>query len=131
MRYSRLSTQKVNKIIRCFCEVINATSAVKIIGINRKAVNLYYGQLHRIVFRLALLEDETGSGDYELDEFYFGARRVRGKWGSTTGIERALIVEIVPETQKASSLGLYSALVGLGLLPASIIAGVLWDLMGQ
>ncbi|GHV72965.1 MFS transporter [Spirochaetia bacterium] len=49
----------------------------------------------------------------------------------TTGIERALIVEIVPETQKASSLGLHSAIVGLGLLPASIIAGILWDLMGQ
>jgi MFS family permease len=49
----------------------------------------------------------------------------------TTGIERALIVEIVPETQKASALGLYAAIIGLGLLPASIIAGLLWDLMGQ
>lgn len=49
----------------------------------------------------------------------------------TTGIERALIVEIVPETQKASALGLYAAIVGFGLLPASIIAGLLWDLMGQ
>ncbi|MCL2130100.1 MAG: MFS transporter [Treponema sp.] len=49
----------------------------------------------------------------------------------TAGIERALIVEIVPETQKASALGLHAAIVGIGLLPASIIAGVLWDLMGQ
>jgi MFS family permease len=49
----------------------------------------------------------------------------------TTGIERALIVEIVPETQKASALGLYAAIVGLGLLPASIIAGLLWDLVNQ
>ena len=49
----------------------------------------------------------------------------------TTGAERALIVEIVPETQKASALGLHSAIVGIGLLPASIIAGILWDLMGQ
>jgi len=49
----------------------------------------------------------------------------------TTGIERALIVEIVPETQKASALGLHAAIVGFGLLPASIIAGLLWDLMGQ
>jgi MFS family permease len=49
----------------------------------------------------------------------------------TTGIERALIVEIVPETQKASALGLYSAIVGIGLLPASIIAGLLWDTVGQ
>jgi MFS family permease len=49
----------------------------------------------------------------------------------TTGIERALIVEIVPETQKASALGLHAAIAGLGLLPASIIAGMLWDLIGQ
>lgn len=49
----------------------------------------------------------------------------------TAGVERALIVEIVPETQKASALGLHAAIVGLGLLPASIIAGVLWDLIGQ
>jgi len=49
----------------------------------------------------------------------------------TTGIERALIVEIVPETQKASVLGLHAAIVGVGLLPASIIAGTLWDLLGQ
>jgi MFS family permease len=49
----------------------------------------------------------------------------------TTGIERALIVEIVPETQKASALGLHAAIVGFGLLPASIIAGALWDLSGQ
>jgi MFS family permease len=49
----------------------------------------------------------------------------------TTGIERALIVEIVPETQKASALGLHAAIAGFGLLPASIIAGMLWDLAGQ
>jgi MFS family permease len=49
----------------------------------------------------------------------------------TTGIERALIVEIVPAAQKASALGLYAAIVGLGLLPASIIAGLLWDLVGE
>ena len=49
----------------------------------------------------------------------------------TTGTERALIVEIVPETQKASALGLHASIVGLGLLPASIIAGVLWDTAGQ
>jgi len=49
----------------------------------------------------------------------------------TTGAERALIVEIVPETQKASALGLHAAVVGFGLLPASVIAGLLWEHMGQ
>jgi MFS family permease len=49
----------------------------------------------------------------------------------TTGIERALVVEKTSETQKASALGLHSAIVGIGLLPASIIAGLLWDNVGQ
>ena len=49
----------------------------------------------------------------------------------TTGIERALITEIAPESQKASALGLHAAIVGFALLPASVIAGVLWDFFGQ
>jgi MFS family permease len=49
----------------------------------------------------------------------------------TTGTERALIVEIAGENQKASALGLHASIVGLGLLPASVIAGVLWDRAGQ
>jgi MFS family permease len=49
----------------------------------------------------------------------------------TAGGERALIAQIAPESQKASALGLHAAIVGLGLLPASIIAGVLWDTIGQ
>ena len=44
--------------------------------------------------------------------------------------ERALIAEIAPANQQASALGLHAAIVGLGLLPASIIAGVLWDIIG-
>jgi len=49
----------------------------------------------------------------------------------TSGVERALVVEIAGETQKASALGLHSAVTGLGLLPASIIAGFLWDYAGE
>jgi MFS family permease len=48
----------------------------------------------------------------------------------TAGVERALIVDIVPEENKAGALGLYSAIVGIGLLPASVIAGFLWEGLG-
>jgi MFS family permease len=48
----------------------------------------------------------------------------------TAGVERALIVDIVPEQHKAGALGLHSAIVGIGLLPASIIAGLLWEWLG-
>ena len=49
----------------------------------------------------------------------------------TVGGERALIAEISPSHLKASSLGLHSAIVGIGLLPASIIAGRLWYDYGE
>ena len=48
----------------------------------------------------------------------------------TAGVERALIVDIVPEEHKAGALGLHAAIVGIGLLPASIIAGFLWERLG-
>jgi MFS family permease len=49
----------------------------------------------------------------------------------TAGGERALIAEITPPHLKGSALGLHSAIVGIGLLPASLIAGFLWDAAGQ
>ena len=48
----------------------------------------------------------------------------------TTGVERALIVDIAPEEHKAGALGLHAAITGIGLLPASVIAGVLWQWLG-
>lgn len=48
----------------------------------------------------------------------------------TTGAERALIAEIAPPQLKGTMLGLQSTLVGIALLPASVIAGLLWDGIG-
>ena len=47
-----------------------------------------------------------------------------------TGVERAYIAEISPSDLKGTLLGIHSTLVGIALLPASLIAGVLWDLFG-
>ena len=49
----------------------------------------------------------------------------------STGGERALIAEFAPAHLKASAFGLHSAVVGIGLLPASVIAGFMWDAWGQ
>ncbi|MCX7614296.1 MAG: MFS transporter [Clostridiales bacterium] len=47
----------------------------------------------------------------------------------TSGIERALVSEIAPLEFKGTVLGLHSSLVGIALLPASVIAGFLWDIV--
>lgn len=48
----------------------------------------------------------------------------------TAGAERAFIAEIAPTHLKGTMLGLHSTLVGIALLPASVIAGLLWDGIG-
>lgn len=48
-----------------------------------------------------------------------------------TGVERAFISEIAPSNLKGTMLGLHSTLVGIALLPASVIAGFLWDSIGS
>lgn len=48
----------------------------------------------------------------------------------TAGVERAFIAEIAPTSLKGTMLGLHSTLSGIALLPASVIAGVLWDSIG-
>ncbi|MDR1519650.1 MAG: MFS transporter [Planctomycetota bacterium] len=47
------------------------------------------------------------------------------------GGERALIAELAPARLKGGALGLHSAIAGAGLLPASLMAGALWDALGQ
>lgn len=48
----------------------------------------------------------------------------------TAGVERAFIAEIAPPSLKGTMLGLHSTLAGIALLPASVIAGLLWDGIG-
>ena len=48
----------------------------------------------------------------------------------TAGVERAFISEISPKALKGTMLGLQSTIVGIALLPASVIAGFLWTGFG-
>mgnify|MGYP001164777867 FL=1 len=48
----------------------------------------------------------------------------------TSGVERAFIAEISPKEIKGTMLGLHATIVGIALLPASAIAGFLWNLFG-
>jgi MFS family permease len=46
------------------------------------------------------------------------------------GVERAYIAEISPAELKGTMLGMHSTIVGIALLPASVIAGLLWNGIG-
>jgi MFS family permease len=49
----------------------------------------------------------------------------------TAGVERAFVSEIAPKALKGTMLGLHSTIVGVALLPASVIAGLLWNAFGS
>ena len=50
--------------------------------------------------------------------------------GFTEGVEKALVADIAPSQLRATAIGLHATLVGIGLLPASILAGLLWKFLG-
>ncbi|MFH0760951.1 MAG: MFS transporter [Bacteroidota bacterium] len=46
---------------------------------------------------------------------------------STDGIQKAFLSDMIDKNKKGTGLGIYNALLGITLLPASLIAGVLYD----
>jgi MFS family permease len=46
---------------------------------------------------------------------------------STDGIQKAFISDNIDKNKQGTGLGIYNALIGITLLPASLIAGVLYD----
>lgn len=49
-------------------------------------------------------------------------------YAMTDGVASALVADLVPQSEKrGTAFGLYNAAVGVSALPASVIAGVLWE----
>ena len=48
-------------------------------------------------------------------------------YGVVEGVARAFVADLVSAEQRGTAYGLYHGVVGLTLLPASVIAGWLWD----
>ena len=48
-------------------------------------------------------------------------------YGIVEGVARAFVADLVPAEKRGTAYGLYHGVVGLTLLPASLIAGWLWD----
>jgi transposase len=77
---SRISEAKFRQILRLFSLDIDATNIAHISGLNRNTVNRY---LYLTRERIVELCNKTSpfSGEIEIDESYFGARRIKGKRG--------------------------------------------------
>lgn len=76
-----LSNYKVKKIMMYFCEDIRASKTATLLGINRNTINRYFNLFRMIIAASAMKDSSVFAGEIELDESYFGAKRIRGKRG--------------------------------------------------
>ncbi len=108
---SRISERKFRQLLRYFATDFSATDVAQLTGIRRKAVTMIFLKIRR---RIAEECERASpfSGEVEVDESYFGARRVRGKRGRGAGGKTPVFgllkrdgkvyAEIVPDCKKAT-----------------------------
>ena len=128
---SKISEAKFRQLVRLFCVDLTATQIAQVADLNRNTVNrLLQGIRERIAF---VCEAESPfSGEVEVDESYFGARRIkgvrgRGALGKTIvfGLLRRhgrVYTEIVSDCSRATLQGIIRGRVD----PASVIHSDGW-----
>ena len=110
----RISEKKFRQILKLFCEDLNATQISNLTGLSRVTINKYLKEIREKINWYCELESPF-SGEVEVDESYFGARRIKGKrgrgaYGKTIvfGIFKRkgkVYTEIVPDCSKDTLQG--------------------------
>ena len=78
IKYAKISDFKIKKIVKHFCVDIEASKTSELTGINRNTVNRFYNIFRHLIFQNQIIEFQKIIGVVELDESYFGAKRIRG-----------------------------------------------------
>src|SRR4030067_2457585 len=78
---SHISERKFREILRYFSLDFDASQTSLLTRLTRKTINKLYHKFRTRIFHLENNEQEKINGEIEIDESYFGARRVRGKRG--------------------------------------------------
>ncbi len=74
-----------------YCADVGALTASKLTGLNKNTTHRLYGLLRARVLEMAKGEAAPFTGSVEVDESYFGPRRVRGRRGRGSGRKVAVI----------------------------------------
>ena len=108
-------TGKTKQIIRLFCEDLTASSASRLLWIERKSINSWYNYFREVIYRNSLSTDqEVRDWIIEVDESYFWAKRIKGKrWrgaGNKTKVlwllkrQGKVFVQVIPDCSAKSIL---------------------------
>jgi len=108
---SRISEKKFREIVKLFSIDLEADQTATISGLSRNTINKYYKAFRKRIVSVCE-SDSPLKGEIEVDESYFGARRVKGKrgrgaYGKTIvfGLlkrEGKVYTEIVPDVKAAT-----------------------------
>jgi len=79
--HSKISEQKFRSILRLFCLDIEAKKTAELVNLSRPTINKIYDAIRRVISEDCERVSPFETGEIELDESYFGARRVRGVRG--------------------------------------------------
>ena len=80
IKCSHISEAKFRDIVRCFALDVNALKIASLTKLNRNTVNRYLGLIRERIVELCE-QASPFQGEVEVDESYFGARRIKGKRG--------------------------------------------------
>jgi len=78
---SRISEAKFREILRLFCVDLTSSQISELSGLSRNTINKLLKAIRVRISEQCEVESLFDQGEIELDESYFGARRVRGKRG--------------------------------------------------
>ena len=112
---SKISEARFRLVVKGFCLDLTATQTADLAGISRNATNRFYVAIRK---RIASYErpSDLALGEFEADESYFGARRVKGKRGRGAGGKTIVFglykrngkvyTEIVPDVKSKTLQGI-------------------------
>ena len=108
---AKISEAKFRQLLRLFALDLTASDAARLTGLSRVSTTALYQRLRRYLVSLRQVPVEL-QGTVEIDESYFGPRRVRGKRGRGAGGKTIVFglfkrggqvyVEIVPNCAKTT-----------------------------
>ena len=79
--HSKISEKKFREMLRYFSLDIEASKIAELVGVSRPTINQILKAIRQRIAEFCETESPFESGEVEIDESYFGARRVRGVRG--------------------------------------------------
>jgi hypothetical protein len=76
---ARIPEKRFWQLVRLFAQDLAASDVAMLTGLQRKSVNSTYYKIRTRIAQACEHESPFQDGEVEVDESYFGARRMRGK----------------------------------------------------